>query len=219
MMKGYSIVEQTEGKGEEAEVVLIKQVKRGASTDKAGKVSGFFPLLAGFYEKNDDGKMVRAQLPCLKVILSNGDDDHHFEVRWSNYYGQSGLNPGKFKLVYVATKRPLFFYEHDISNNRKLVDKRTGNPIIDFVKMATEYGSEPIMSEGRWPKVIGWNFGDKQAFVKETDDMWECETFDETERKLTERFGKELANEILMLFVEHEVFNKWINEEVESVAA
>jgi hypothetical protein len=175
--------------------------------------------LAGFYVENDEGKKVRATLPCLKVVLSNGDEDFHLEVRWSNYYGQKGLNPGKFKLVFVKDKQPNFIYQHDHGNGRKMIDKRTGKPMIDFVEMATRFGSEPIMSEGKYPKVIGWNFGEKQTYTRESEDMWECETFSETQTRLIERFGMSLATDILLLFVEHEVFSSWIDESVESVAA
>jgi hypothetical protein len=37
MMQGYYIVEQKDGKGDDAEMVLIKAVKKGPSTDASGK--------------------------------------------------------------------------------------------------------------------------------------------------------------------------------------
>lgn len=204
MMQGYYIDEQKDGRGEDAEMVLIKEVKKGVSTDSAGKISGMFPL------KSVSGK----QLPCLKVVVSNGDDDHRFEVRWSNYYEQRGTNPGKFKLVFVKAKQPIFHYQHDSGNNRKIIDKRTGKPCIDFVRMATEYGSEPIMSDGKYPKVIGWNFGEKQAYTNETEEMWEAETLDGAEANLTVRFGESLAADIMCLFVDHDLFHSFYSEAV-----
>ena len=71
MLTGYYIDEQKDGRGEDAEMVLIKQVKKGVSTDAKGKIAGMFPL------KSVGGK----QLPCLKVVVSNGSPDHRFEVR------------------------------------------------------------------------------------------------------------------------------------------
>ena len=160
-MQGYKIVEQKDGKGDAAEMVLIKAVKKGVTTDSAGKIKGMFPL------KSVSG----GQLPCLKVVLSNGDDDHRLEVRWSNYYEQNGTNPGKFKLVFVKAKQPIFHYQHDSGNGRKVINRRTNQPCIDFVRMATEYGSEPIMSDGKYPKIIGWNFGEASLHERNRRDV------------------------------------------------
>lgn len=202
MLQGYFIDEQKDGRGEDAEMVLIKQVKKGVSTDAKGKIAGMFPL------KSVSGK----QLPCLKVVVSNGSPDHRFEVRWSNYYEQRGDNPGKFKLVRIDNEQPLFFYQLDHGSNRKMIDRRTGKPMIDFVRMATEYGSEPIMSEGKYPKVIGWNFGEKQAYVSEPTEFWETESLDDADAKLAERFGESLATEIMELFVSHELYHEFYGE-------
>jgi len=204
MMNGYYIEEQKDGRGEDAEMVLIKEVKKGVSTDKAtGKIAGMFPL------KSVSGK----QLPCLKVIVSNGDDDHKFEVRWSNYYEQRGTNPGKFKLVFVKKEQPIILYQHD-TNNRKVIDRRTGKPMIDYVEMAVKYGSEPIWSDAKYPKVIGWNYGERQAYESQTEEMWEEESLDGAEASLTKRFGESLAADIMCLFVDHALFHSFYSEAV-----
>lgn len=203
MMHGYFIEEQKDGKGDKAEMVLIKQVKRGINTDDAGKINGMFPL------KSVSGK----QLPCLKVVVSNGMGDHRFEVRWSNYYEQKSLNPGKFKLVHVSNEQPVILYQLD-QNNRKVIDRRTGKPMIDFVEMSKKFGSEPIFSEDKYPKLMGWNFGERQAYTNETSDVWESGMFEMAHKQLVERFGKELADDIMLQFMEHELFASFIDEEV-----
>jgi len=198
----YNIDEQKDGRGEDAEMVLIKQVKRGVATDKStGKIGGMFPL------KSVNGN----QLPCLKVKLSSPEfPGSRFEVRWSNYYEQFGNSPGKFKLVRVDIGQPLFLWEHDI-NGRKIVNKRTGKNQIDFVGMAMRFGSEPIWSDEKYPKVLGWEFGQSQPFSETTVDMFECESFDHAETLLTDRFGESLTTEILMLFVTQELFCEFVS--------
>ena len=207
MMQGYYIEEQKDGKGDNAQMVLIKQVKKGVSTDGAGKISGMFPL------KSISGK----QLPCLKVVVANGAGDHRFEVRWSNYYEQKGLNPGKFKLVHVANEQPVILYQLN-DNNRKVIDRRTGKPMIDFVEMSKKFGSEPIMSDDKYPRVTGWEFGERQAYTQETADVWESGMFEVAHSQLVERFGKELADDIMLQFVENDLFASFIDED-ELIAA
>ena len=212
MMNGYAIDEQTEGRGENAKTVFIKAITKCPATDKTGKMTGLFPLKSAASTLNPEtGKWERNTLPCLKVKLSNPlFSDHRFEVRWSNYYEQISTTPGKFKLVRVDLNEPVFLYDTDAGNGRKIINRKTGKPQVDYVAMAMQFGSEPIWSDEKYPKLIGWSWGEKQSFKEESFEMWETETFDEAESKLTERFGDDLANEILLLFVGHEEFSRFL---------
>lgn len=208
MMQGYFIEEQKDGRGEDAEMVLIKQIKKGVSTDTNGKISGMFPL------KSVSGK----QLPCLKVVVSNGSTDHRFEIRWSNYYEQKSEDPGKFKLVRIDNEQPIIFYQEDCETKRKINDSRTGKPMVDYVRMAQEFGTEAVFSEGKFPKFVRWEFGPKQGYVSKTTEMWETETMDRAEELLTKQFGEELATEAMELFVTHELFNEFYQSELAAAA-
>jgi hypothetical protein len=194
----YTIAEQQDGK----EVVMIKAITKCLTNDKS-----FFRLKSAVTNR-ETGK--RNDLPCLRVVLTNGSTDHRFEVRWSNYYEQNGMDSGKFKLVRVDTGKPVFLLMKDI-NNRTVVDKRTGKPVIDFTAMAMRFGSEPVWSDDTRPVILGWEFGKNQPFEEHQELMFECETLDKTYDKLCRRFGSELSNEILELFITHKVFAEFVS--------
>jgi hypothetical protein len=191
VMQGYKIEPQEEGRGDNKHEVLIKQTTKGVATDKMGKKTGMFPLKAA------SGNT----LPCLKVKLSHPErPDHRFEVRWSNYYEQKGANPGKFKLVHVETKKPVLLYVTDSGNGRKRFHK--GNPQIDYVGMAVQFGST-------YDKATGWEFGENQPFNEESSELWEHETIDQAFLSLAERFGEELAHTVMVLFLTHSLFGEF----------
>lgn len=176
------------------EVVPIKVVTKGVGEDKSGNKS-CFPL------KNVKGK----PLPCLKVKISNGDTDHRFEVRWSNYYDEFSDNPGKFKLVKINVGQPKLLYVTDGDTGRKLM--RNGNPVIDYMAMLTQYGTEAV-GEYRGNRFIrtGWEFGKNQPFEETVTELAETQLVDGITEILTEQFGEELAVEVTTLFVEHPLF-------------
>ena len=193
----YHIVEQSEGRGDNKKAVLIKVVTRGVTTEN-GKVSGMFPL------KSAKGN----PLPCLKVVLEDpAQSDHHFEVRWSNYHEQVSDSPGKFRLVRIDHHNPEIIYQTE--NGRKILDPIYRSPLIDYIEMAKRYGTEATWSDDKKPKFLGWVWGQKQVFLDAPIDMAETELLDMAEHILTERFGDELANAVLTLFVEHPLFHKF----------
>ena len=193
----YHIVEQSEGRGDNKKAVLIKVVTRGVTTEN-GKVSGMFPL------KSAKGN----PLPCLKVVLEDpAQSDHHFEVRWSNYHEQVSDSPGKFRLVRIDHHNPDILYQTE--NGRKVLDPIYRSPLVDYIEMAKRYGTEATWSDDKKPKFLGWVWGQKQVFLDAPIDMAETELLDMAEHILTERFGDELANAVLTLFVEHPLFHKF----------
>lgn len=192
----YQIMEQKQGRGENAEMVLIKRVSKGVSTDAKGKISGMFPL------KSVSGK----PLPCLKVILSDGSEDHSFSVRWSNYNEQVDLSPGTFRLVRTDIGTPLMIYIKDAVSNRVLND-RSGRKMIDYVEMAQRYDSH-------FDPKNGWTYGENQARVETTEEMFATDDIDRANELLEARFGPDLANDVMSLFVDHDLFRSFMPAEL-----
>lgn len=190
MMQGYEIEMQEQGE----ELVACKQIKMGVSTDKqTGQKKGMFPL------KSINGD----PLPCLKVRLSNGDADHRFELRWSNYYETMGSEcPGKFKLVRVDLTKPLMLYVTDQGNGRKLMHKN--RPVIDHVAMAMRFGSHYDH------ETLSWTWGDNQPFEQGTEEMWESSNLDTVIAEMTSRFGEELAEEAILAVCNHALFQEFL---------
>ena len=77
----------------------------------------------------------------LKVVIGNGDTDHRFELRWSNHAEINDNEPGKFKIVRVDLGKPHILYVTDLLSGRKMMNPKTGKPVIDFVAMAVMYGT------------------------------------------------------------------------------
>lgn len=197
MLSGYEI-ELQEVKDE---LVAIKAVNKCVSTDKLGNKTGMFPL------KSAEGNV----LPCLKVKVSHPDHpDHRFEIRWSNYYEDVSGEPGKFKLVRVDYGQPVFLYQTD-HNGRKRNCPKTGKPLIDYVEMAKQFGSEPD-GEYRGKRFIqtGWNWGSKQKFIETVLDMDESSNIDGITAILNKRFGEDLTLEILELFINEDLFTQFV---------
>ena len=205
----YSIVLQKDGRGDAAEMVPIKKVSKAVSTDKAtGKVAGMFPLKSAVFNK-ETGKF--NPLPCLKVVLSDGRDDHLFAVTWSNHKETIAEAPGKIKLVRTDRGQPLMLFVKDIINNRTVKD-RNGRECIDYVEMAQRFGSH-------FDPKDGWTWGKKQPFQETKEDMFDTEDIDTALTLLSKRFGDDLANEVIGLIVDHDLFRKFTPSRPELVAA
>ena len=192
----YQIMEQKQGRGENAEMVLIKRVSKGVSTDAKGKISGMFPL------KSVSGK----PLPCLKIVLSDGSEDHYFSVRWSNYNEQVDLSPGTIRLVRTDIGTPLMVYIKDAVSNRILND-RNGRKMIDYVEMAQRYDSH-------FDPKNGWTYGENQPRVETTEEMFATEDIDRANELLEARFGADLANDVMSLLVDHDLFHSFMPAEL-----
>ena len=135
-------------------------------------------------------------------------------VTWSHFYHDVKLgpnkgqpitseNPGKFKLRRVELVRP-FIYERDSVTNRIVTDRK-GKPMFDFVRMASEWGTEASL-EGR--KLV-WSYGPDHPMVEETMHEVEFETIEGLHAELTNQFGEELANDVCLNIVGHELYQTY----------
>ena len=191
----YTIQEQTEGRGEDKEIVLIKRVGMVPSIDKKTNELSFVRL------KSAKGN----PLPCLKIVLSDGRPDHMFNFMWSNHAEQHDeTSPGTFKLVRVDLGVPLMKYIKDVMNNRIVLD-RNGRKMIDYVAMAQDYDSH-------YDPKTGWTFGPNQPMEKTTEVMWETADIERANELLEMRFGEDLTSEMVCLLMDHELFRKFLLE-------
>ena len=185
MLRGYEVLPQME-KGEE---VFVKRIKVVPTTDKLGNKIGMAPL------KSAKGKT----LPMLKVVIGNGDTDHRFELRWSNHAEINDNEPGKFKIVRVDLGKPHILYVTDLLSGRKMMNPKTGKPVIDFVAMAVMYGTTQAVDGSR-------NFGPTQTFEQGDELFGEFEHLRTAFHKLSEMFGEDVARQALRLIKSHELY-------------
>jgi hypothetical protein len=176
----------------------------------------------------DGGGGFRLHFPCLSVHVTAPGDNYeleYFAITWSNYHErgcadkpqsnggpQYGENPGTFKLKRVQMKPEMI---HVKSNGRKMTYSNARNPAgmarLDYVEMAVKWNSHYDMTDG-------WDFGPNHPMERTEEIVADCGSIDGIEAELTKRFG-DFAVNILELFVEHELFAKFIQTEAMRIAA
>jgi hypothetical protein len=198
----YTIQEQTEGRGEDKEIVLIKRIGMAPSVDKVTGELGFVRL------KSAKGN----PLPCLKIILSDGRPDHTFEFIWSNHAeNKDESSPGKYKLRRTDNGIPLMLYVKDVINGRKIKD-RNGKDVLDFVAMAQQWDSHYDVKNG-------WTYGENHPLEKSIEEFWDTCNIETANENLQQKFGDIIAADIMCLLMDHELFQKFVLYPAESLAA
>lgn len=149
-----------------------------------------------------DGGIISLKFPCLSVHVTGENDeypDSYYTISWSNFYSDNSANPGKFKLQRIEHKQSTL-YVLDSNGRKATFTNKFGlrENIVDQIAMNLRGESE-----------------------KERVEVWdkppESETIDSCRKMLNDRFG-ELGNDILSLFVNHDLFlNYW--DGTERVAA
>ena len=144
-------------------------------------------------------KFGRFKFPLLRVIVQKAGAKGQYEITWSNYHGQKGSNPGKFKLKYVS-RSPKMIYVKD-GNRVRIVNR---NRQIDVIAMAVAYGTE----------LIGGNlvFADNHPLEKVIHSESEHETLmGLIEAMNAKRFTLKVQQEIVGLFVSHSLMQAFLN--------
>jgi hypothetical protein len=129
----------------------------------------------------------RIKFPCLKVIVARvgeNSEKRHFAITWSNYTETMSYNPGRFKTKLIEFTQSVQ-YVTDSVTGRKIKDRK-GNYIIDYVAMALHGSDETFTFATKWEK--------------------SAETMKVFHEQLVERFGRSLAEEVLDLFLNHDLY-------------
>lgn len=170
------------------------------------------------------GKGFQLHFPCLSVHVTSPTDKYeteHWVITWSNYHErgkadksptqggpQRGLHAGNFKLKRWQMKPEMI---HVTSNGRKMTYTRAkapgGLPMLDYCEMAKRWNSHYEMG-------TGWDFGEKHPMERTEEVCADCSTIDSIEEALKARFG-DFGEQILELFVTHELFGEFIEPWVE----
>lgn len=146
------------------------------------------------------------KFPMLKVNLDRAGLKGHLEVAWSNYKGQFGLNPGKFKFRYVVEE---YVIVH-LKNANGQVAKHNGKPIIDYATMTKNYGT--TLEAGSL--VFG------ESHPKQRNVKWEkeSETLQGCFSQIREKLGEALATKVMALFTGHELFQAFFATQLRKAA-
>lgn len=183
-------------------------------------------------------KGFQLHFPCLSVHVLGSDDDHDMEyycVTWSNNHDrpikvndvtvkdyeplppeeggpQRTANPGTFKIKRVENTHLMISVMND---NRKMTYSRAafqgGKPMYDLVEMAKRWGTTMNL-KGEW------DYGKNHPMERAEELLAESASIDGIERELTKRFG-DFGETILELFVEHELFLKYLTAETAELIA
>ncbi len=199
MRTGYSIEPQKEGIGENAKTVLCKKIGMVIGKDGKSGAKTMFPLKSAVYNKAT-GKY--NPLPCLRVKLTNGAEDHYFNVMWSNYNETKGPEGGgKFKLVAVELGKPMMLFVKDLMHGRAMMHRM--NKQIDYVGMSIEYGSTFELGE--------WTWGPNQPFEEKRSDVWESANLESAVLQLSDDFGDAVACEVMEQIIAHSEYQRFVD--------
>jgi hypothetical protein len=181
----YKIAMQTEGRGDKAKSVPIKRVKFRPEANKAKPLEkpSFKPI----------------KFPMLKVCLDRAGMKGVLEVAWSNHKGSFGANPGKFKFRHVVMQ-PIVVH---LKNANGRVATQNGKPIVDYVTMTKNYGTELVAGE----LVYG------ESHPQERVVKWEleAETLQGIVSLIQGKLGEPLAATVMTLFVAHPLFQAFFS--------
>jgi len=147
--------------------------------------------------------VVSLKFPCLSVHVTGQNDDYgndvgcsYFTVTWSNYFYVTGENPGKFKIQRVEHRAETLYVLNSDGRKHMVENYKTGLmvPVVDQISMnlRSEVGNERIAVWERPP---------------------EAESIDLCRTMLNDRFGS-LGNDILSLFLHHDLFLNYWTERV-----
>lgn len=159
--------------------------------------------------------------PCLSVHVLGPQDNHETEyycITWSNYHergcpedAQHGENPGQFKIKRIEMKPDMI---QVMDGNRKMVVKRAafpgGIPHLDYCEMATRW-------QTHYDAKDGWTYGPNHPMERTEEILTDSATLNGIDSALKERFG-EFGDEILCLFVNHDLFNEYCQQEMRQAA-
>jgi hypothetical protein len=143
------------------------------------------------------GGIISLKFPCLSVHVTGEFDeypDSYFTITWSNFYHDNSANPGKFKIQRIENKQPILYVLDSNGRKATFINKwGLRENIVDDISMNLR--------------------GD--TVVKERVEVWdkppEAESINSCRKMLNDRFDS-LGNDILSLFVSHDLFLNYWND-------
>ena len=145
-----------------------------------------------------NGGSVPVNFPCLSIhvyVEGQDPDTQYYTVTWSNYYAPKNdadivpsANPGKFKIQRIEFKTPVIY----VLNGNRPAKGRYGHKQVDVLEMRKRgHKLKPERTE-MWDRPL------------------EAETVGGACEMFFNRFGKELADQIMGLFMSHELVTKYL---------